>query len=160
MAGAIIENFQERFNSSDDIRTHIEGLKAAALPASEAARAAATEVQNAAHLGTSQIAKETQRINELHLLSMFNAVANAGLNQWAPDVLGTVESMYNALHEEIAVSTFKNVAASFGYSFMNVDLSFLTNHTFLVKLYRSFVFGYMAQIARRESKSPGRIAKE
>ncbi|KAF9063628.1 hypothetical protein BDP27DRAFT_1426711 [Rhodocollybia butyracea] len=127
VAGTIIENFQERFKSSDDIRAHIDDLISAAIPPSRDAQ---------------------------------DAVADCCCKRWAPDVLGTVESMYNALHEHLALSTFKVIAASFGYTFMNVDLSFLQNHGFLVKLYRSFVFGHMADKARRESKTPGRVASD
>ncbi|KAF5361109.1 hypothetical protein D9757_014399 [Collybiopsis confluens] len=138
----------------------VDGLVSAVNPASQAAVAAASSVQQAAHQGTSQIAKETKRVEEAHLLAMFGAVARAGLLRWAPDVFGTPESMYNATHELLALSTFKNVAASFGYTFLAVALSYLQNHTFLTKLYRSFVFGHMAEKARREGKAPGRVARD
>lgn len=111
------------------------------------------KVQSMAYMGTSQTAKGVQCVNEAHLLSMFIAVANAGL--WAPDVLGNVDSMYNALHQQIAILTFKTVAASFGYTFMNVNLSFLTDHHLLIAIYRNFVFSYMGDKACKEEKTPG-----
>ncbi|KAF9060013.1 hypothetical protein BDP27DRAFT_1430579 [Rhodocollybia butyracea] len=160
VAGTLIDNFQKRFESSDDVRTQVDNLISKVAPASAAALAAVTAVQSSAHMGTSQIAKDTKHIDQDHLLAMFTTISNAGLSRWAPDVLGAVESMYNALHEQLALSTFKNVAASFGYTFMNVDLSFLQNHTFLVKLYRNFVFGYMAEKARKDGKAPGCVAKD
>lgn len=158
--GPIIQTFNERFRSSDDLRTHIENLISSVRPASEAALAAVVKVQRAALMGMGQIAKDVNRIKEIHLQTMFVAIADAGLNRWAPDVLGTVESMYNSLHEELAVSTFQKVAGAFAYTFMNVDLSFIKNYHFLVKLYRSFVFGYMQDKARREGKNAGRVAED
>lgn len=109
---------------------------------------------------SSQTAKDVKRIDEEHLITMFNAVANVGLKRWAPDVLGTVESMYNAVHEQLALKTFKKVALAFGYINFSVDLSVLTNYSLLVKLYRSFVFGYMAEKARKEGKTAGRVVEE
>ena len=121
---------------------------------------AVQKVQSTAHIGTSQIAKDAGRINEAHLLTMFSAVANAGLTCWAPDVLGDADSMYNTLHQQIAISTLKIVAASFGYTFMNVDLSFLEDHRLLIGIYRNFVFSYMGQKTRKEEKTPGRNLKD
>lgn len=111
-------------------------------------------------MGRSRIAQDANRLDEAHLRVMFTAVANAGLKRWAPDVLGTVESMYNALHEQLAISTFKVVASSFGYTFMAVNLAFVKNHSFLVSLYRNFVFAYMAGKARKEGRAAGRVAEE
>ncbi|KAE9384010.1 hypothetical protein BT96DRAFT_842951, partial [Gymnopus androsaceus JB14] len=124
------DNFQQQFQSSDDIRAHVENLI------------------------------DANRVEEAHLFIMFNAVANLGLICWQPDVLGTVESIYNALHEHLAISTFKTVATTFGYTSMNANLSFLSNYSFLVKLYRSFVFGLMAEKALKEGKATGGVAME
>jgi len=153
-------HFQEQFQSSDDVCTHIENLVSSAMPNSEAALAAVAAVQRTSFMGRSQIAKDANRIDEGHLLIMFNAIANVGLIRWQPDVLGTVESMYNALHEHLAISTFKTVVTAFGYTFMNADLSFITNYSFLMKLYRSFVFGFMAKQAHKEGKAAGGVAME
>lgn len=154
------KNFEQRFESSDDIHTHIENLVSSSMPASRAALTAVAAAQRASFLGRGQIAKDANRVQEAHLLVMFNAVTNLGLTRWQPDVLGTVESMYNALHEHLAISTFKTVAIAFGYTFMNADLSYLSNFAFLVKLYRSFTFGIMAEKARKEGKVTGGVAME
>ncbi|KAE9390223.1 hypothetical protein BT96DRAFT_1002457 [Gymnopus androsaceus JB14] len=128
------------------------------MPSSATALAAVAAVQKASFMGRSQIAKDANRVEEAHLFIMFNTVANLGLICWQPDVLGTIESIYNPLHEHLAISTFKTVATAFEYTFMNADLSFLSNYSFLVKLYQSFVFGLMAEKARKEGKATGGIA--
>ena len=47
---------------------------------------------------------------------------------WAPDVLSQdPNSMYNLLHEHIALMTFEQVAAGFGYSHLGIDLSLIHN---------------------------------
>ncbi|KAE9404158.1 hypothetical protein BT96DRAFT_813907 [Gymnopus androsaceus JB14] len=91
---------------------------------------------------------------------MFNAIGNVGLIHWQPDVLGTVESMYNALHKHLAISTFKTVVTASGYTFMNANLLFITNYSFFMKLYRSFVFGFMAEQACKEGKAAGVVVME
>ena len=109
---------------------------------------------------TSIRSKNIQRIPEKHRLLMFRTVACSGLDRWAPDVLGgDPESMYNLLHEHIALTTFEQVASAFGYSHMGINLSFITNFSLLHRLYRSFVFSYMFGLAKAEQRKPGSVAK-
>ena len=59
---------------------------------------------------------------------MFRTVSFFGLACWAPDVLSQdPNSMYNLLHEHIALMTFKQVTAGFGYSHLGIDLSLIHN---------------------------------
>lgn len=109
---------------------------------------------------TSIRSKNIQRIPEQHRLLMFRTVACSGLNHWAPDVLGgDPESMYNLLHEHIALTTFEQVVSAFGYSHMGINLSFITNFSLLRRLYRNFVFSYMFSLAKAEQRKPGSVAK-
>jgi hypothetical protein len=106
------------------------------------------------------IASNIKRIPESHLLVMFRTVACHGLQKWAPDVLSNdPESMYNLLHEYIALKTFEQVAGAFGYAHMGANLSCTTDFALMRKLYRSFVFSYMYGIAKSEAKNPGSVAK-
>ncbi|KAF8233476.1 hypothetical protein L208DRAFT_1556001, partial [Tricholoma matsutake] len=59
------------------------------------------------------IAANIRHIQECHLLLIFRTVACLGLAKWAPNVLsGDPESMYNLLHEHIALKTFEQVSAA------------------------------------------------
>lgn len=77
--------------------------------------------------GTSSlIANDISRIPDSHLLLMFRTVASFGLHRWAPELHGAnSESMYNLLHEHIALSTFEQVASGFGYSFKRCQVAML-----------------------------------
>lgn len=109
---------------------------------------------------TSIRSKNIQRIPESHRLLMFRTIACFGLERWAPDVLsGDAESMYNLLHEHLALTTFEQVAKGYGYSHMGINLTFITNFSLLRRLYRSFVFSYMFGIAKAEQRKPGSVAK-
>ena len=91
---------------------------------------------------------------------MFRTVSFFGLAHWAPDVLSQdPNSMYNLLHEHIALMTFEQVAAGFGYSHLGIDLSLIHNFVLMWKLYRNLLYSYMHGIAKSENKTPGSIVK-
>ena len=91
---------------------------------------------------------------------MFRTVSFFGLARWAPDVLSQdPNSMYNLLHEHIALVTFEQVAAGFGYSHLGIDLSLTHNFVLMRKLYCNFVYSYMLGIAKLENKTPGSVTK-
>lgn len=106
------------------------------------------------------ISKNIGRIGEGHLLSMFRTVATLGLQRWAPDVLsGDPDSMYNLLHEHLALTTFEQVASGFGYAHMAVNMALIHDFPLMRKIYRSFVYSYMHGLAKLESKTPGGVEK-
>ncbi|KAF8221287.1 hypothetical protein L208DRAFT_1415328, partial [Tricholoma matsutake] len=67
-------------------------------------------------LSDGMIAANIRCIQECHLLLIFRAVACLGLAKWAPDVLsGDPKSMYNLLHEHIALKTFDHMGANLSH---------------------------------------------
>jgi hypothetical protein len=104
------------------------------------------------------VVNNIQRIPEPHLLMMFRTVATYGLRQWNPDVLsGDRDSMYNVLHETIALITFEQAAAAFAYSFTGMKMDFVGNYPPLKRLYRNFIFSYMMNLAKVEKRNPGQV---
>ncbi|KAG6903617.1 hypothetical protein DXG01_016263, partial [Tephrocybe rancida] len=63
------------------------------------------------------------------------------------------------LHEHIAILTFQQVADSFGYNQMGINLQFIKKFGLLCNIYHSYVFSYMHNIAKREARSPGSAVK-
>ncbi|KAF8232882.1 hypothetical protein L208DRAFT_1396613, partial [Tricholoma matsutake] len=83
------------------------------------------------------IAANIRCIQECHLLLIFRTVACLGLAKWAPDVLsGNPKSMYNLLHEHIALKTFEQVSAAYGYSHMGANLLCVHDFALMHKLYQ------------------------
>ncbi|KAF8226856.1 hypothetical protein L208DRAFT_1406364, partial [Tricholoma matsutake] len=81
------------------------------------------------------IALNIRCIQECHLLLIFRTVACLGLAKWAAYVLsGDPESMYNLLHEHIALKTFEQVSAAYGYSHMGANLSCVHDFALMCKL--------------------------
>lgn len=106
----------------------------------------------------SKISANIRRIPKPLLLFAFRTIAFFGLVRWAPDVLSQdPESMYNLLHEYIALTTFEQIAGSFGYSHMGPNLTVVRDFPLMRKFYRNFVFSYLRAIVRKEVKMPGAI---
>lgn len=109
----------------------------------------------------SRISNDIRRIGEPHLCVIFQAVANLGLDRWAPDVFSSdADSMYNLLHEYIALQTFMQVSTALGYTHMANNLSYLQSPSLLRKLYRSFVFSHFFRIAKMAEKGPGTVEQK
>jgi hypothetical protein len=109
----------------------------------------------------STISKNIKKMAETNLLFMFRSVAASGLQRWAPDIhSGNPSSMYNLLHEHIALATFLQVSSAFGYSHLGNNLSFIHNFSLMRKLYRNFVYAYMCGISKSEAKEPGSVVKK
>ncbi|KAF8230291.1 hypothetical protein L208DRAFT_1400718 [Tricholoma matsutake] len=88
-------------------------------------------------LSDGMIAANIRCIQECHLLLIFRTVACLGLAKWAPNVLsGDPESIYNLLHEHIALKTFEQVSAAYGYSHMGANLSCVHNFALMCKFYQ------------------------
>ncbi|KAJ7632001.1 hypothetical protein DFH06DRAFT_1140346 [Mycena polygramma] len=156
---------------SDDLRTYFNGrwgptsvlheLKARLreTPSNMDGVRIADELRRAVTIERSDIARNIGRMKDRPLRIMFCGVVAAGLKKWCPDILGSPDSMYNQVHEMVAIETFQVVAAAFGYVHMNVDLSKVQNDMLLKDLYQSFVFSYLKGLVLKEMKKPGAVAQ-
>ena len=84
---------------------------------------------------------------------------NHGLFVWSGRSVLVGQGHQYLWHEHIALVTFEQVAAGFGYSHLGIDLSLTHNFVLMRKLYRNFIYSYMLGIAKLENKTPGSIAK-
>ena len=152
--------YNSRFSSESAIKSSVHAsLDANSVDINEAQSRVRQLLDSLVDLN-STTANHIQRIDENFLRLMFRTVSFFGLAHWAPDVLSQdPNSMYNLLHEHIALVTFEQVAAGFGYSHLGIDLSLIHNFVLMRKLYRNFVYSYMHGIAKSENKTPGSVAK-
>jgi hypothetical protein len=59
----------------------------------------------------------------------------------------------------VAVQSFQVVATGWGYAHLKVDLEKVENEGLLEQFWESFVFSYLANLARKEMrKGPGAVA--
>jgi hypothetical protein len=152
--------FSDRFTSAAAIRTSVQASLDANASDINDAQARVRQLLAGLPEDHSATANHIRRIPESHILLMFRSVSFFGLARWAPDLMSSdPDSMYNLLHEHIALITFEQVASAFGYSHLGINLQLVQNFVLLRKLYRNFVFSHMYKLAKLEAKSPGSIAK-
>ena len=153
--------YQQRFSNAGAIVSSMRGILKNNAPAIDAVLANVTEFCNSLpDEMSSTISGNIWRIPEDHLLFMHCTVATLGLLRWNPDILSTnPNSMYNILHEQLALQTFQNVVISHGYAHFGI------NHRkmkllLLKQFYRSFVYGRMRDLAKRKLKVPGSVGRD
>ncbi|KAL1659019.1 hypothetical protein GGF50DRAFT_92225 [Schizophyllum commune] len=108
------------------------------------------------------IAQALWDVGEDSLVFIFQKIAAAGLQKWSPDISQSdPESLYNQLHEQLALKTWRQVAlAAGGYNHLQISLKYAKQDAFFIRVYRSFVFSYMQKKADREARAPGSAAKD
>ncbi|KAJ7017595.1 hypothetical protein C8F04DRAFT_1279177 [Mycena alexandri] len=152
-------SFEARLSPTDDVGERLNHILSQAVPPANAAFREVTDFLNTARRTQSQISNWAARVAEHHLSAMFNAVSNAGLLSFAPDVFSGLDSLYNLAHEHVFVHSFRAVAALFAYStIFEVNLALLNDEHLLRRFYRSFVFGHLGEQAGIENRHPGQVA--
>ncbi|KAJ3979403.1 hypothetical protein F5890DRAFT_1421395, partial [Lentinula detonsa] len=153
-----ISNFNQRFTSANNRADDIEKLIQGVTSSSNAIAASVQAVKHNAFLGRGVIAKQVSRIEDSFLEKIFSAITALGLDRWAPDVTGGhPDSVYNLVHEQVAISTFKMLLASFVYRFMNADMTVGNDNALCVRIYRQFVFGHIGRKVKEELRKPGSV---
>lgn len=152
--------FEARFSSPDDVAAQLSVIIDKAIPPSTSAYTQLSSFLRSVKTANSQTAKDASRVGDNHLRIIFNAIATAGLHAFKPDVFGNPESIYNLVHEHLAIHTFRTIASAWAYSsFCEINLSLLEDYNLLRSFYRSFIFGYLKDQASKEERIPGSVVK-
>ncbi|KAJ3926076.1 MAG: hypothetical protein NXY57DRAFT_966944 [Lentinula lateritia] len=155
-----IAAFNQRFAPAEGQSSmdHIEQLVQGATAVSNHVLSAVQAVKQSAFLGRGIIAKNASRIEDSFLERIFSAVAALGLEHWSPDIVGGhPDSVYNLVHEQIAISTFKMLLSSFVYRFLQADMAVGRDDTACVQIYRNFVFGHIGKKVKDEMRKAGSV---
>ncbi|KAJ7086952.1 hypothetical protein C8R44DRAFT_650406, partial [Mycena epipterygia] len=152
--------FEARFSSADNINTQLYGIIGSTTPPTNDVYRWISEFLRTIKAMSSQTARDAVRIGNQHLRIIFNAITNAGLHAFAPNVFGNIESMYNLVHKHLAIHTFRAITVAWAYSFCECNISLLDNYNLLHSFYQSFIYGYMREQARKEDGRPGRMEQE
>lgn len=117
--------FEQRFSSENDVVSSVHtSLNTHAGNINDAQSAVNALLSSLQPEGRSATGNHIRRISSGFLLLMFRTVASFGLVRWAPDILSNdPDSMYNLLHEHIALITFEQVATAYGYSHIGINRS-------------------------------------
>ncbi|KAJ6573744.1 hypothetical protein DFH09DRAFT_1078722 [Mycena vulgaris] len=107
----------------------------------------------------SLIASNVLAMDQHFLRVTYSAIISSGLAKWRPDALRNFGSMYNQVHELIAIKTFQTITVVFAYSRVSPNLTNLDNMQLLQRFYRNYVFWYIGRLAKKEMKLAGSVKK-
>ncbi|VDC05617.1 unnamed protein product [Peniophora sp. CBMAI 1063] len=92
-----------------------------------------------------------------HLDFVFKAITSLGLASWMPDIYSNnPTSLYNLLHERIAISTFQYMCNAFAYTLFKVNLEYASQSALLQQIYHHYVFSYM-RLSREKAENGGNL---
>nr|GAT45947.1 predicted protein [Mycena chlorophos] len=100
------------------------------------------------------IASAVVKMKDPFLATIFSTILEAGLPRFLPDVLGSPESLYNLVHEDLALESFERVAVRHAYDNVGADITNLRNRALTRRMYRHFVFYHIYDKAQRVVKNP------
>ncbi|KAJ6593034.1 hypothetical protein B0H19DRAFT_877256, partial [Mycena capillaripes] len=149
--------FAARFATADDVNAQVTKIVSDSVTTT--AKVYADFLRNLKE-SRGQIAKDARRIGDNHIRVIFNAIAAAGLPAFMPDVFGNEESLYNLVHEHLAIHTFRTIGMAWAYfSLCPFPLELLDDYNLLRSFYRSYAYEYLKTLAHKEEQSPGRVAR-
>ena len=156
-----ISVYQQCFSNAGVIATSVRGILRNNLTAIDAILAKVTDFcKKLPDEMSSTISGNIQQIPEDHLHYMHSAVVTLGLSKWNPDVMSTnPNSMYNILHEQLAIQTFQNVVIAHGYAHFGINHGKM-KLSLLKQFYHSFVYGHMRDLAKHKLKVPGSVGRD
>lgn len=156
-----IRTFEQHFNSANQVELMLRNSFRNYVVIDDQIRKLLKELraQCACEHGAT-IARSISRIPDNIIRLIFGAVHEFGLSAWHPELLtGSPTSMYHLLLEAIAIWTFEQALASFGYRFLSPNISFVNNTAFVKKIYMNFVWSYLRGLVLKEHKEPGSVAR-
>ncbi|VDB99908.1 unnamed protein product [Peniophora sp. CBMAI 1063] len=168
ISGNLSSLMQTRLAGPQNVKASVDAAIASSRNTPREASLKFDELRNAiTHAGRknsrSAIFRNMQRMlsYETHIKFAYGALFSLGLSAWTPDIYGNnPDSLYNLLHETIAISTFEHMCASFAYTVFGVDFEHLKDSVLLQKMYRHFVFSYLRKSGEKEAERPGALKEE
>lgn len=156
-----IKTFEERFSDESELDSSIQSAFINYQSEINAARGLVKEANKKQNETQSNISNNLLMVAEEHKLLAFEFVAAAaGLSRFAPDIVGSAESMYNLVHERVALHSFRLITVQGGYGFMKCNMALLSSSALLSQMYRNFFFSHLWGMVKKEIKAPGRVVAE
>lgn len=155
-----VDTYDKRFSDEEELDTSIQANFINYSSSINEARKLVAETSKKLSETQSTISNNLLSLSEDHKLLAFEFVAAAGLQRFAPDITNSAETMYNLVHERVALHSFRLIAGLGGYSFMGCNLSFLGSGALLSQMYRNFFFSHLRGMVKKEIKAPGRVVDD
>ncbi len=155
-----IAHFEQCFSDAIELNATVQAAFKNYGTFMNQARELVIEADKKLVVGSSRVSGNITFIADRDREFIFQCVAAAGLKCFAPDIMGSCESMYNLVHERVAIHTFQTIAAMGGYAFMGCAINFTKMPALMTQMYRSFQYSRLKGIVLKELKQPGRVQAE
>ncbi|THU86470.1 hypothetical protein K435DRAFT_683551, partial [Dendrothele bispora CBS 962.96] len=104
----------------------------------------------------STISKNIGKIDESIIEMILATLDHNHFDAWCPNLADNPRSVYNVVHQAVAIETFKHAAVGYGYSFIGaVDLKAAQDNKTLAALYDNYVWSYWKRSYDRDKRKPG-----
>ncbi|MBW0514326.1 hypothetical protein O181_054041 [Austropuccinia psidii MF-1] len=151
----MLKEFNTRFSFLSDIMTQSENPNTLPLvPLEEILTLRNTPP------GKKKIGNAIIHMTDFLIKYVVTSLARLGIRRWAPDLNEASDTLYNEACRVSALQTFRQIAISGAYEYMNINLVYLENIQLLTNVYNHFVHWYMAQRFKKEAKEAGKHAKD
>jgi hypothetical protein len=99
-------------------------------------------------------------INEMHIRYVHAVFSKVGICVWGPNLEDSHNSLFNSACRITALNTFRQLASSGAYQYMNINHSCLNELSFLVNADNHYVHFVMEARYKKEMKEIGKHAKD
>ncbi|KAI4518097.1 hypothetical protein K525DRAFT_209390 [Schizophyllum commune Loenen D] len=145
------ERFEDRYNTEAEVAASVraaiedESVSAALDNIPKEVRALKDKLLSSSR---STISDSIRAVADMWIVEAYKGVARVGLTRWAPDVFDSPDSIYNKLHEYIALETFTVLTGGGAYRLKGEAARYARKLSLIGAIYRSFVFSHMRDKAK------------
>ncbi|KNZ59539.1 hypothetical protein VP01_1708g1 [Puccinia sorghi] len=146
-----VQQFCSHFQDISAFERHVNNSASAQLIAE-------TDVQTMkdARAGRIKVGNNFVHIDETHIRYMHGYLARIGIRCWGPNLEEGPESLFNSACRISALNTFRQMACSGGYDFMNFNHKYVNDMARFINAYNHYVHHLSSHKFLAEIKQPGK----
>ncbi|KNZ47250.1 hypothetical protein VP01_6572g2 [Puccinia sorghi] len=166
----VSKDMPESFTATRDaLYTHIKLiwnlLEQKAIPREDANTASLIPIQEVVTLknlqkGQKKAGKCLVNMDEFFINYTQATLARLGIRVWAPDLEDSPHSLYNEACRQAALKSFRQVAASGAYAYMNINKKYTTDLQLLIPAYNHYVHFLQTNQFNREKHQLGKFRQD
>ncbi|KAA1075509.1 hypothetical protein PGTUg99_019153 [Puccinia graminis f. sp. tritici] len=110
--------------------------------------------------GRFKLGRGMANIDEMQILYVHAVFSKVGIRVWGPNLEESHDSLFNSACRITALNTFRQLASSGAYHYMNINTLCLNELSFLVNAYNHYVHYVMESRFKKEMKEIGKHGKD
>ncbi|KAA1132822.1 hypothetical protein PGTUg99_020806 [Puccinia graminis f. sp. tritici] len=151
----LLKEFYQRFASSQEVETTIDNAHAPQLISQEDIL-----TLREGRSGRFKLGRGLANVDEMHILYVHAVFGKVGIRVWGPNLEESHDSLFNSACRITALNTFRQLASSGAYQYMNIKLANLNQMSLLVSAYNHYVHYVMESRYKKELKEAGKHSKD